>query len=145
MPAVRLNSRLRVMWKIHRFVLRATRGRVGSRIGSMMVLLLETTGNKSGELRSVGLSHLARDGRYFVVASYAGEDRDPAWAKNLRAEPKATVTIAGRSFPVVARILEGDEREAMFRRFVEADPAYGEYTERTTREIPVFELRPEGS
>jgi len=145
MPAVRLNSRLRVMWKIHRFVLRATRGRVGSRIGSMMVLLLETTGNKSGELRSVGLSHLELDGRYFVVASYAGEDRDPAWAKNLRAEPKATVTIAGRSFPVVARILEGDEREAMFRRFVEADPAYGEYTERTTREIPVFELRPEGS
>jgi deazaflavin-dependent oxidoreductase (nitroreductase family) len=145
MPAVRLNSRLRAMWKIHRFLLRATRGRVGSRVGGMNVLLLETTGNKSGQLRSVGLFHLVQDGRYFVVASYAGEDRDPAWAKNLRAEPKATVTIAGRSFPAVARILEGDEREAMFRRFVEADPAYGEYTERTTREIPVFELRPEGS
>lgn len=133
------------MWKIHRFLLRATRGRLGSRLGKMNVLLVETTGNKSGQPRSVGLFHLEQDGRYFVVASYAGEDRDPAWAKNLRAEPKATVTIAGRSFPVVARILEGDEREAMFRRFVEADPAYGEYTERTTREIPVFELRPEGS
>ena len=133
------------MWKIHRFLLRATRGRVGSRLGGMNVLLLETTGNKSGQLRSVGLFHLEQDGRYFVVASYAGEDRDPAWAKNLRAEPKATVTVAGRSFPVIARILEGDEREAMFGRFVEADPAYGEYTERTTREIPVFELRPEGS
>jgi deazaflavin-dependent oxidoreductase (nitroreductase family) len=145
MPAVRLNSRLRAMWKIHRFLLRATRGRVGSRLGGMNVLLLETTGNKSGQLRSVGLFHLEQDGRYFVVASYAGEDRDPAWAKNLRAEPKATVTVAGRSCPVVARILEGDEREAMFRRFVEADPAYGEYTGRTTREIPVFELRPESS
>ena len=133
------------MWKIHRFLLRATRGRVGSRVGGMNVLLLETTGNKSGQLRSVGLFHLEQYGRYFVVASYAGEDHDPAWAKNLRAEPKAKVTIAGRSFPVVARILEGDEREAMFGRFVEADPAYGEYTERTTREIPVFELQPEGS
>lgn len=145
MPAVRLNPRLRLMWRIHRFLLRATRGRVGSRVGSLKVLLLETTGNKSGKLRSVGLSHLERDGRYFVVASYAGEDRDPAWAKNLRAQPEATVTVMGRSFPVVARALEGEEREAMFARFVEADPAYGEYTERTTREIPVFELRPEGS
>ena len=133
------------MWKFHRFLLRATRGRVGSRVGGMNVLLLETTGNKSGQLRSVGLFHLEQDGRYFVIASYAGEDRDPAWAKNLRAEPKATVTIAGRSFPVVARILEGDEREGMFARFVEADAAYGEYVERTSREIPVFELRREGS
>jgi FKBP-type peptidyl-prolyl cis-trans isomerase 2 len=55
------------------------------------------------------------------------------------------VTVAGRSTPVVARVLEGAEREAMFERFVEADAAYGEYRERTTREIPVFELRPEGS
>jgi F420H(2)-dependent quinone reductase len=145
MPAVRLNPRLRAMWKIHRFLLRASGGRLGSRLGNLKVLLLETTGNKSGQLRSVGLSHLEENGRYFVVASYAGEDRDPAWARNLRAVPKATVSVAGRLFPVVARQLEGGEREAMFARFVDADPAYGEYVERTAREIPVFELRPEGS
>jgi deazaflavin-dependent oxidoreductase (nitroreductase family) len=145
MPAVRLNPRLRAMWRVHRFVLRATRGRLGGRLGDLKLLLLETTGNKSGRLRSVALSHLERGGRYFVVASYAGEDRDPAWAKNLRAQPKARVTVAGRSFPVVARILDGEERDAMFGRFVEADAAYGEYSERTAREIPVFELRPEGS
>jgi deazaflavin-dependent oxidoreductase (nitroreductase family) len=145
MPAVRLNARIRAMWKIHRFVLRATRGHVGSRVGNLKVLLLETTGHKSGQRRTVGLSHIERDGRYFVVASYAGEDRDPAWAKNLRAQPKATVTVAGRSFPVAARILEGEERDAVFDRFVGADAAYGEYTQRTEREIPVFELRPDGS
>jgi len=144
MPAVRLNPMLRVMWKLHRFVLRASGGRVGSRVGSMKVLLLETTGHLSGQPRTVGLSHLEADSRYFVMASYAGEDRDPAWAKNLRAQPRATVMIGGRSTPVVARVLEGTEREAMFDRFVEADAAYGEYRKRTTREIPVFELRPEG-
>ena len=133
-----------MIWKVHRFLLRATRGRLGSRLGNLRVLLLETTGNKSGDPRSVGLSHLVRNGRYFVVASYAGEDRDPAWAKNLRAQPKATMTVAGRSIPVVARQLERDERAAMLARFVEADAAYGEYVERTAREIPVFELRPEG-
>jgi deazaflavin-dependent oxidoreductase (nitroreductase family) len=145
MPAVRLNPMLRVMWKLHRFVLRVSGGRVGSRMGSMKVLLLETTGQTSGLPRTVGLSHLEADGRHFVMASDTGEDRDPAWAKNLRAQPKATVTVAGRSIPVVARQLEGEEREAMFERFVEADAAYGEYADRTAREIPVYELRPEGS
>jgi deazaflavin-dependent oxidoreductase (nitroreductase family) len=136
---------LRVMWKVHRFVLRVSGGRVGSRMGSMEVLLLETTGHKTGRPRTVGLSHLEIDGRYFVMASYAGEDRDPAWAKNLRAHPRATVSIGGRSTPVIARPLEGADREALFERFVQADAAYGEYRERTTREIPVFELRPEGA
>ncbi|HEX6579838.1 MAG TPA: nitroreductase/quinone reductase family protein [Actinomycetota bacterium] len=145
MPAVRLNPMLRVMWKLHRFALRVSGGRVGSRMGSMMVLLLETTGHRSGRPRTVGLSHLEMDGRYFVMASYAGEDRDPAWAKNLRAHPRATVTLRGRSTPVVARALEGAEHDALFDRFVEADASYREYRERTTREIPVFELRPEGA
>ena len=144
MPAVRLNPMIRAMWKLHRFVLRVSGGRVGSRMGSMKVLLLETTGHTSGLPRTVGLSYLEADGRYYVTASYAGEDRDPAWARNLRAQPRATVTVGGRSAPVVARALEGAEREAMFDRFVQADAAYAEYRQRTTREIPVFELRPEG-
>ena len=145
MPAVRLSPMLRVMWKLHRFVLRVSGGRVGSRMGSMKVLLLDTTGHKTGQPRSVGLSHLETDGRYFVMASYTGEDRDLAWAKNLQAHPRATVSIGGRSTPVIARALDGAEREAIFARFVEADAAYGEYRERTTREIPVFELRPDGA
>ena len=58
MPAVRLNPMLRVMWKLHRFGLRVSGGRVGSRMGSMKVLLLETTGHKSGQPRTVGISHL---------------------------------------------------------------------------------------
>jgi deazaflavin-dependent oxidoreductase (nitroreductase family) len=131
---------LRLAWKMHRLVLRATKGRFGSRVGAFDVLLLETTGHKSGERRTVGLSHLEEGGRYYVVASYAGEDRDPAWAKNLRAHPEATVTIGGRRTPVMGRELDGEEREAVFRRFVDKDPAYAEYRERTSRKIPVFEL-----
>jgi deazaflavin-dependent oxidoreductase (nitroreductase family) len=144
MPAVRLNPVLRATWKVHRSLLRVTRGRLGSRLGNMKVLLLETTGRTSGQPRRVGLSHLALDGSYFVVGSYAGEDRDPAWALNLRAAPRAEVTLGGRTTTVVARELEGDERAAMFERFVQVEPAYGQYRTRTTRLIPVFELRPDG-
>jgi deazaflavin-dependent oxidoreductase (nitroreductase family) len=144
MPAVRLNPVLRATWKVHRFVLRVTRGRLGSRLGSMQVLLLETTGRTSGQPRTVGLSYMVDGGSYYVVASYAGEDRDPAWALNLRATPRADVTVGGTTTMVVARELDGAEREAMFDRFVQVDPAYGEYRTRTTRVIPVFELKPDG-
>jgi deazaflavin-dependent oxidoreductase (nitroreductase family) len=145
MPAARLNPFLRATWKVHRFLLGITRGRLGSKLGRMRVLLLETTGRTTGQPRSVGLSHVASDGHFCVVGSYAGEDRDPAWVLNLRAAPRAKVTIGGRTIPVMAHELEGPERDAMFERFVELDPAYAEYRTRTTRRIPVFELRPDGS
>ena len=111
-------------------------------MGEFPVLLLETIGHTSGLRRSVGLSHLEDGGRYYVVASYAGEDRDPAWARNLRAHPEATITVRGRAIPVTSSELEGAEREAMFGRFVERDASYDGYRRRTSREIPVFELRP---
>ena len=112
-------------------------------MGPMRVLLLETTGRKSGEPRRASLSHLEDAGRYYVAGSFAGEDRDPDWALNLRATPTARITTDGRSFPVRVRELAGDEREAMFERFVAGEASYGEYRERTDREIPVFELVPE--
>jgi deazaflavin-dependent oxidoreductase (nitroreductase family) len=145
MRAVRLNPLLRMAWKVHRAVFKATGGRLGSRLGGNPVLLLGTTGHSSGLPRSVGLFFLESDGRYFVAGTYAGEDRDPAWAKNLFAQPKATVTLRGRTLPVVARVLDGAEREEVVDRFIQAEPAYGEYRERTTRVFPVFELRPEGA
>jgi deazaflavin-dependent oxidoreductase (nitroreductase family) len=111
-------------------------------MGGFPILLLETIGRSTGLPRSVDLSHLEEDGRSYVAASYAGEDRDSAWAKNIRAHPEASTTVRGRTLPVIAKELEGAEREAMFRRFVERDASYDEYRRRTSRDIPVFELRP---
>ena len=143
MRAVRNTPVLRAMWRFHRALLRISGGRVGKTLGPMRVLLLETTGRKSGEPRRVGLSCVEDGGRYYVAGSFAGEDRDPDWALNLRAKPMATITIDGRTTPVRARALAGEERAAMFERFVQGDASYGEYRERTDREIPVFELAPE--
>lgn len=143
MRATRLSPSLRAFWKVHRWLLRATGGRMGSRLRGMQVLLLETTGRTTGQPRSVGLFFLEREGRYYVAGSFSGEDRDPAWVKNLLAHPGATVTLGGRTTPVIARPLEGAERVEMFERFVRADGSYADYRDRTTREIPVIELRPE--
>jgi len=88
----------------------------------------------------VGLYFLAVESGYAVIGSYAGEDRDPAWARNLRAEPSATVEIGKEKRRTVARETEGDERADLLRRFVEKDDAYRVYQERTDRSIPIFVL-----
>lgn len=85
-------------------------------------------------------AYLAGLPAYAVIGSYAGEDRDPAWSHNLRAEPSATVQIGKEERRAVARETEGDERAGLLRRFVEKDDAYRVYQERTDREIPIFVL-----
>lgn len=154
MSAVRHNALTRAIWRIHRGVFRMTGGRLGSRVAGHDVLFLTTTGRKSGEARTVGLyflvipvsslgGNLRRPGAdiaYAVIGSYAGEDRDPAWAHNLRADPAATIQIGREEHPVVARETEGAERAGLLGRFVEKDDAYRVYQERTDRRIPIFVL-----
>jgi F420H(2)-dependent quinone reductase len=82
--------------RIHRSVLRTIAGRLGGRLDGMRVLLLETTGRTSGQPRSAGLFFLEEGGSSCAAGSHSGQDRDPAWAANLRAHAK--VARAGRSF-----------------------------------------------
>ena len=141
MPAVRVGTPLRVFWRIHRAFLRATGGRFG-RTGTLPALLLTTRGRKTGQSRDVTLNFM-RDGDAFVViASYGGEDRDPAWWQNLKVHPEGGVLFDGKRTPVRAREAEGAERQALWGRFVEADPSYAEYPQRTTRRLAVVILEP---
>jgi deazaflavin-dependent oxidoreductase (nitroreductase family) len=121
--------------------MRVTGGRFG-RIGAMDALLLTTTGRKSGEQRDVALNYLRDGDSYIVVASYAGEDRDPAWWSNLKAQPEAEVAVGGRRSKVRARESEGAERARLWREITEKDPAYAEYQLRTKRRLPVVALEP---
>jgi len=136
-----MGTTLRVFWRIHRAFMRLTGGRFG-KVGPMDALLLTTTGRKSGEQRDVALNYLPDGDSYIVVASYAGEDRDPAWWKNLKAHPEAEVTLAGKRIKVRARESEGAERERLWLRIVEKDPAYSEYQQRTKRRLAVVAFQP---
>jgi deazaflavin-dependent oxidoreductase (nitroreductase family) len=108
----------------------------------MDALLLTTTGRKSGERRSVAVNYMRDGDSYIVVASYAGEDRDPAWWRNLEADPLAELAAGGKRLEVRARQAEGEERERLWARLVEKDPAYAEYQQRTKRRLPVVVLKP---
>jgi F420H(2)-dependent quinone reductase len=140
--AVRRTIFMEIIWKLHRFIYRASGGRVGGAIGGTPVLLLNTTGRRSGEPRAVTLTYFEDGERLVVVGSNAGENRHPAWWLNLQEHPDATVQIGGTTTRVRAVEAVGEEREGLWAELTRRDPAYEQYQLRTDRRIPVVLLHP---
>ena len=140
MAAVRLSTPLKVVWAVHRWLYRVSGGRIGTRMNGFEILMLTTRGRRSGEPRSVALQSLEHGSGWAVIGSFAGEDRHPSWWINLQAQPMAEVQIGPSKARVRAREADGEEREALWARFVAIEPGYDEYVERTTRVIPVVVL-----
>ena len=102
---------------------------------------MTTTGAKSGQPRVSPLAYFRIDGKLIIIGSFAGADVNPAWVHNLRANPSARVEIGNESSDVTARELPSAERDELFAQIIAAAPGFGEYQAKTTRVIPVFELR----
>jgi deazaflavin-dependent oxidoreductase (nitroreductase family) len=105
------------------------------------ILLLTTTGRKSGERKIMPLIYREIDGDYVIVASKGGHPEHPAWFVNLRASPDdVEVQVRDETFRVRPRVAEGSEREKLWAAMNEVWPHYAEYQERTDRQIPVVVL-----
>ncbi|WP_127502128.1 nitroreductase family deazaflavin-dependent oxidoreductase [Actinoplanes solisilvae] len=104
------------------------------------ILILFTTGRKSGEERSHALIFREHDGDYLVVASKGGTEAPPAWFVNLLADPDVEVQIKGDRFAATARVATSDEKPALWTKMAEVWPDYDEYQKNTSREIPVVVL-----
>jgi deazaflavin-dependent oxidoreductase (nitroreductase family) len=132
--------------KLHASVFRATGGRIGGRMVGSPVLLLGTTGRKSGHKRTTVLLYLEDGGRYVIVASNGGTAKHPVWWLNLQADPEATVEVGvevgGRKIHVRATEARGEEKARLWQRLVRMYPSYEDYQKRTDREIPVVVLEP---
>ena len=133
---------LRVGGRLNVPLYRLTRGRLGGRIGRAPVLLLTTTGRKSGEPRTAPVLYMRDGERLVVIGSNAGNVKTPAWALNLTANPDATVEMGARRQDVRGRTAEGEERADLWRRMNEQYAGFDEYRQRTAREIRVFVLEP---
>jgi F420H(2)-dependent quinone reductase len=131
-----------LFWKVHPWLYRASGGRLLGKLVGMKVLLLTTTGARSGVSRTTALTYLEAGAAYVVIGSFLGEPRHPAWVHNLRAHPRATVQIGTRQIAVMAREAHGDERARSWQRLVALQPDYRAYESRTDREIPVVVLEP---
>jgi deazaflavin-dependent oxidoreductase (nitroreductase family) len=121
---------------------RANDGKVGGQFEGADLLLLTTTGAKSGQPRLSPLAFFRVDGKLLIIGSFAGADVNPAWVHNLRANPSARVEIGNESSDVTARELLPAERDDLFAKITAAAPGFAEYQAKTTRIIPVFELQP---
>lgn len=119
---------------------RANEGKVGGPFAGGTLLLLTTTGAKSGLQRTNPLAYLAEGDRMFIFASKAGAPTNPDWYHNLVAHPTVTVEVGTEKFQARAVEITGKERDQIYARQVQRMPGFGDYEKKTARKIPVIEL-----
>ncbi len=133
---------LRWTGKLNTPLYRLSGGRIGGKVGRAPVLLLTTTGRKSGEPRTAPVVYLADGNNVVLINTNAGNAKIPAWSLNLEANPEAEVEVGRKRRPVRARIAEGTERETLWRRHVEQFGGFDDYKRKMEREPSVFVLEP---
>ena len=120
---------------------RAKGGKVGGQFANADILLLNTTGAKSGQPRLSPLAYFDIDGKLIIIGSFAGADVNPAWVHNLRVNPRAHIEVGTETYDVTARELTQQERDENFAKISAASPGFADYQAKTSRVIPLFELQ----
>jgi deazaflavin-dependent oxidoreductase (nitroreductase family) len=134
---------LKLVSRLHVALFRASGGRLGGRFRKIgPVLLLTTTGRKTGKQRTTPLLYVEDGERYVIVASVGGAPKHPAWYLNLVDNPEATIEIGTRTIAVRANTAAPEERARLWELATEMYPGYDRYQAKTTREIPVVVLAP---
>jgi deazaflavin-dependent oxidoreductase (nitroreductase family) len=133
---------LKAIGKLNVPIYRLSRGRLMNKVGKAPVLLLTSTGRRSGQPRTAPVLYLKDGERVVVIGSNAGNERAPAWSYNLKAHPDAQIEIRAERRLVRARLAEGDERAELWQKMNEEYAGFADYDERTSRDISVFVLEP---
>jgi len=119
---------------------RANKGKVGGMWEGRPLLLLTTTGAKSGQRRTTPTMYLPDGDRLLVFASKGGAPTNPDWYHNLLAHPQVTVEVGSETYEANATVLTGEERDRLFAKQAGLYPQFAEYQTKTTRKIPVIAL-----
>jgi F420H(2)-dependent quinone reductase len=133
---------LRLAGRLNTPLYRLSGGRLGGKVNRAPVLLLTTTGRKSGKKRTAPVVFLQDGERMVVINTNAGHAKVPAWSLNLAANPEAEVEVGRRRIPVLARVAEGEERADLWRRHNEQYSGFDEYDAELDREPKVIVLEP---
>jgi deazaflavin-dependent oxidoreductase (nitroreductase family) len=134
------------MTRAHAALIRLSGGRIRRSFlftGGMPVLVLTTTGRKSGQRRSTPVGYLKHGDAFAVLASNAGNNRSPAWWLNLQADPSAEVLAERSRIPVAARRADAEVETELWSEFARLNPGFDEYRNLTERQIPVVLLKPD--
>jgi len=116
---------------------RANQGKVGGQMTGLPLLLLTTTGAKTGRALTKPLAYTKDGDRIFVIASFAGSPNNPAWFNNLVSNPTVTVEVGSERFQARGVVTTGEERQRLFNTQADKIPIFHDYQKKTTRQIPV--------
>lgn len=119
---------------------RTNGGVVGGHFEGMNLLLVHTTGAKSGRERINPVAQISDGDRYVIIASKGGAPTSPDWYYNLKANPEVTIEVGTQKFPALATITEEPERSELFEKMASQYPGFEDYKEKTKRVIPVVIL-----
>lgn len=137
------DAQLRAMNFAHRGVIAVSGGRIGWTIGPMPAVELHTTGRSSGKRRSAMLTAPVHEqGRYVLVASMGGDDRNPQWYLNLVVNPDVEITVRDQTLPMRARTATAAEKAELWPRITAVNSGYAGYQRKTSRDIPVVICEP---
>lgn len=136
------NNFIKLFMRINACLLRLTNGRIGGKLGTQTILLLETTGRKTGQPRVIPIAFFFHEGIYLIVASNWGKDKDADWYLNLLKTPRAKLTVDGKTIPVEAHAAQGNEYARLWKFATERHPPYLNYEKMTSRHIPIMVFEP---
>lgn len=136
-------SFFRIFMALGTYLYKISNGKIGGRLPGLEVLLLTTTGRKTGKKRTTPLGYF-KDGQgsYVIIGSNAGFDSHPAWFYNLKSQPHVTIQIKDKQLDVNAEVAEPDKRSQLWGQLIKLAPFYDNYTKKTSREIPIVILHP---
>jgi F420H(2)-dependent quinone reductase len=126
--------------RVHQFIYELSGGRIGEQLGSAPMLLLRTTGRKTGQARNVALLYHRDGADYVVIGSKGGSDAPPSWLLNLQATPNVQVQVGTRRFPAEARVASTGEQRRLWPEVTMRWPQFGRYQSQTDRLIPLVIL-----
>ena len=136
------NFLIKLFMDFNSFLLRLSRGRIGSTLGTQTILLLETVGRKTGQPREIPIAYFFHENKYLIVESNWGKDKHADWYLNLQKDPHAKLTVKGKTVSVKAHDAQGDEYTRLWTFATTKHPPYLNYQKMTTRHLPivVFEI-----
>jgi deazaflavin-dependent oxidoreductase (nitroreductase family) len=133
---------LRLSLSLIPWLYQRSNGRIGGKVQGLPLLLLTTTGRRTGKARTTALGYFEHGGCYVITASNAGFDTHPAWFLNLKSQPQVTLQIRDKRLAAIAEPANPTLRQQLWAELVERAPGYAAYQKRTTRAIPIVLLRP---
>jgi deazaflavin-dependent oxidoreductase (nitroreductase family) len=123
---------------INTLLIRLSRGRLGGKLGTQTILILHTIGRTSGQERTIPIAYFDYEGKFLVVASNCGKEKNADWYLNLKKTPHATLEIKGKPVSMVAREAQSEEYNRLWKFATERHPPYLDYPKMTTRHIPIM-------